>query len=278
MGGKCYIPHWNFGGSLPASILSGSAQDTGPDPEYRPCHAGTWWGRTHSGRYRLIHQVPDSTKYVSSESCVLPTFSVHGENIGERAMTDLALANAQKRRDDVAAKINQLVQELEDARKELVVAESFIKEWYRFAGSEAGAVSDTKKDSGYPQPATAGYTLDLSEPPLALRQKNPDRATVGKYAREIINEFKRPVPRRVLFDALASRGIQIHGKDPEMVLSTMMWRMPQDFVRLSGHGYWFRNAPWPIAGYEPGTQIELDGEDADVIQNSLLDPASVSDA
>lgn len=40
------------------------------------------------------------------------------------------------------------------------------------------------------------------------------------------------MPRKELFNALAKEGLVIHGKDPEMVLITMLWRESDTIVRL----------------------------------------------
>lgn len=102
---------------------------------------------------------------------------------------------------------------------------------------------------------------------------------MGKHAREIILDAGRPVPRKELFEDLASRGIHIHGKDPEMVLSTMMWRMPQDFIRLAGYGYWLRELPYAPANYEGARAFAIESEaEQDVLAAEIFDPESVADA
>jgi hypothetical protein len=213
------------------------------------------------------------------------TFSVQNANIGERAMTDRALANAQKRRDEIAARINQLVQELEVSRKELSSVEGFIAEWHRFADSAGAVASNTGVNSSYPQSVQAVGEFELhldSNGAPTPTPKNPGRIVVGIAAQQIIQALGRPVPRTELFSELAKQGVHIHGKDPEMVLSTMLWRMPHDFIRLPHHGYWIRKEPFPAANYTPTQLGEQDSEEIsnniDVIENGILDPASVSDA
>jgi hypothetical protein len=198
-------------------------------------------------------------------------------------MTDRALANAQKRRDEVASKINQLVQELEVSRKELVSVETFIAEWHRFADSAAVVASNTQINSGYPQVAQAigEYELQLDSAGTPTpTPKNPGRIVVGIATQQIINAFGRPVPRGELFAELGKQGMHIHGKDPEMVLSTMLWRMQDTFVRLAGHGYWLRKLPWPPANYEPTAQINLEDQDEEELQlmrQNILDPGGMAD-
>lgn len=59
------------------------------------------------------------------------------------------------------------------------------------------------------------------------------------------------MPRKELFNALAKEGLVIHGKDPEMVLSTMLWRASDTIVRLPPHGYWPKDTPFSPAQYDP---------------------------
>lgn len=195
-------------------------------------------------------------------------------------MADRALANAEKRRDDIAAEINKQNQVLEELRKELSAVESFIADWHRFAADnlDSGWVTgpDALKDTSYPQGRIAAKSHDGESPwattaPALPTPKNPDKAEVGKVAKTIIYESRRPVPRTVLFKALADRGVTIYGKDPEMVLSTMLWRLKDDFVRLPGHGYWIKSLRWPPAKYEPGDSPPADIEDVAIQLNALQD-------
>lgn len=197
-------------------------------------------------------------------------------------MSDRALANAEKQRDELAAEINKTNQHLDDLRKRLADTNSFILEWHRFADTGLGAATDTHEDLGYPQGSfamSAAIAAEISKGTAATPRKNPDRGTVGAHVRQIINELKRPIPREDLFMALAARGVLIHGKDPQMVLSTMLWRMPNDFVRLAKHGYWLRDLPWAPANYSPKwSNADEIGENIDVLENEILDPSSVSEA
>ena len=37
----------------------------------------------------------------------------------------------------------------------------------------------------------------------------------------------------------------VHGADPSVVLSTMLWRMKDRFIWIHGRGYWFTGRPVP---------------------------------
>jgi hypothetical protein len=171
------------------------------------------------------------------------------ENIGGTTVSDAAYQNAVKRRDELAAKINQLNQELDTARKELQRVDGFIQAWREFAGMDEDT-SDLLTYSAKQKNPAAGESVS--------RPDNPPRELVGDKAEEIIVERNKPVSRSDLFNALKERGIEIKGKEPEMVLSTMLWRMPDRFVRLRGYGYWLKGRPYPPAAYAPSPANVMD--------------------
>lgn len=142
--------------------------------------------------------------------------------------TDTALQNAKSRMAVLQAEIAELDQQIKNRRAELEKAEAFVRAWHDFAG--------IKIDVGFRVPDT---------PPSTPKAKNPDRVFVTESCVGIINEAGRPMSRSELFQKLAERGIHIHGKDPEMVLSTMLWRGRDKIQRLSTGGYWPANEPLP---------------------------------
>ena len=72
-------------------------------------------------------------------------------------------------------------------------------------------------------------------------------------ARQIIAVAGRPVSRGELFPRLRELGINIDGKHPQMVLSTMLWRMRDQVVRLA-EGYWLAEEPYPPLAYDPANK------------------------
>ncbi|MBR1362077.1 hypothetical protein [Bradyrhizobium ottawaense] len=193
-------------------------------------------------------------------------------------MTDRALKNAQKRRDDLAADINKTNQHLEGLRKSLSEVEKFISEWHAYAGAEQDSVAGPELNSGvdttYPQATRVSETvLGTDSPPSPLPPpppKNPDKAQVGAMAKILMIEKGRPLARSELFKQLQRAGVHIYGKDPEMVLSTMMWRMKEDFVRLPGHGYWIKELPWLPANYRPGDSVQPELEDLEAAASATF--------
>lgn len=94
------------------------------------------------------------------------------------------------------------------------------------------------------------------------RPKNPPREVIGAMAEQYIRAAGHPINRSELYRAI-SRAYPIYGNDPEMVFSTMMWRMRNRFVRLRGQGYWMREIPLPAIGYVP-QDMSVDGPDEDI--------------
>lgn len=183
-------------------------------------------------------------------------------------MSDIALTNATAREAEIRRDIEQrereiarLTQELQKAQEDLDKTRSFIRTWYEMAGIQPPESSEHVESKG------------PTSPPR--RPKNPDREFVVDKSLEIIRASGAPMPRKPLFDALAEMGIEIKGKDPEMVLSTMLWRSQDRVVRLPNHGYWPADQSYGPAGYSPlfddivgvaatepeGGEIELDMTD-----------------
>ena len=59
-------------------------------------------------------------------------------------------------------------------------------------------------------------------------------------AADILIHERAPLPRAELYKRLVEKGLRLSGKNPEMVLSTMLWRAGEDagIVRLKTGGYW----------------------------------------
>jgi hypothetical protein len=148
-------------------------------------------------------------------------------------MADKALENAIARavhlREKMAEFTKQLIQAHERrnaATEELHRVTKFIETWHEMAGTQAHGpeeqkVADAPKD----------------EPPMP-RPQNPNRRDVTLKCVEYIREAQRPLSRSTLFAKLEDDGINIYGKNAEMVLSTMLWRTNDLIQRLPNGGYW----------------------------------------
>ena len=158
-------------------------------------------------------------------------------------MSDAALDTARARLKNAVDEIDKLEADAETIRNrqaqirgEIEKLNSFIATWYEMAGQQP--------------PET--FELKVNEPDTGARRtrpKNPDRVRVAKMAVSIIHDAGRPLSRRELFDQLSRQGLVINGKDPEMVLSTMLWREKDIIQRIPGEGY------WPAGEAPPGLPI-----------------------
>lgn len=180
-------------------------------------------------------------------------WGTRSEQTGRPRMSDKAYENAAARRDELARGINQGQQRLETLRSELRGIEAFLDQWRKFAGVAAAAHE--------PNP-----TFDPSNPPEHIlrwraKRKNSKKEEVANAAREVILANGKPLSRSDLYTILTERGLIIEGADPEMVLSTMLWRSKDKIVRLPKFGYWVAERQ-PIAeDAEEQTMLAAESED-----------------
>ena len=220
------------------------------------------WARTPSAfsftRHRNVnYTVTDSgvngaAQYLADRGVV---WYLEKEQNERFPMSDLALKNAEAKRDGLAYQIKEAIQQVEDLRRELRTVEDFIRAWHEFAGA---GIPPTVSHTNV-QPLAEWKKIKI----LPADPKNPSRDEVRVAVRAILKMAKAPVPRQNLFNELKNRGLEIFGKDPEMVLSTMMWRMQDEFVRLRNFGYWFRDLPFEPAEYNPPIPSSEDVENAE---------------
>jgi hypothetical protein len=161
-------------------------------------------------------------------------------------MTDSALVNASRERDEIAAKINQLQAKIDEWRKEIARIDRFIADWHEFAHRSLAGVSG----------AGSSRIVDNTAVESGGKTKttgNSDKEEVGKAAREIVLKQGAPVARPVMLTRLRDRGLVIEGASPETVLSTMLWRVKETagLIYLKKRGYWVTELPFPDAGYDP---------------------------
>lgn len=133
-----------------------------------------------------------------------------------------ALKTAVAGREYIIAEMTEAQKKLVVLRDELSRVEQFIRQWMAFAGNESD------------------FYFSHSQP----SSRNPDKQLVGDLAERFIKSVGRPVPRRELMEFLNKQGVFIYGKQPLMVLNTMIWRMKDRFVRVARRGYWLRDRPY----------------------------------
>jgi hypothetical protein len=156
-------------------------------------------------------------------------------------MADQAYENAMRKREDAIARVRAAESDLGNARAELERVDAFIQQWHEFAG-----------------------TPILDRDPVVVhypKRRNPKKEEVADLAYEIIKEHGEPMSRSELYEKLQERGMVLNGNDPEMVLSTMLWRSQAKIRRLPKYGYWMTDTPYVSAGYTPGQPIAVDDEE-----------------
>ena len=84
-----------------------------------------------------------------------------------------------------------------------------------------------------------GELLASPSEPKRRATGNPKKEVIAQEVHAYLKTHGKPLSRRELFDKLADNGFIIHGANPEMVLSTMLWRTADDYgiERLHSGGY-----------------------------------------
>lgn len=155
-------------------------------------------------------------------------------------MSGDVLINAKTKRKQLLARKAELRREREAVDAQLQDVEKFLALYSTFSKGEQEHLPNFGTESG------------PESPRLIRARTNSDKEDVADAARVVIARHGQPVMRADLFRELIELGLKIDGKDPEMVLSTMLWRQKDKVVRLKkGGGYWLPERPWEPAGYEP---------------------------
>jgi hypothetical protein len=152
----------------------------------------------------------------------------------------------------------------------LARVDAFIRDWHAFAGTgDAPAPqhvgvsqpSDARSEEAQPE----AFRIELVSPSRLpdgarrRRPRNPSKEEVAAKVREILNFVGHPLTRPELLRRLNDDGVVIEGANPDVVLSTMLWRMRDRIVHHKGHGYWLaeRALPSETVTYEHGDRVEL---------------------
>lgn len=167
-------------------------------------------------------------------------------------MSDKALSNAEAKKNQLVEKKRRLLAELTDVDDQIGQVDRFIKAWHAFAEDESESTVDKLLEQRTNKEGS-------SENVRKKATKNSRKEAVAEAAREIILQLGRPAARKELFDQLIARGLTIEGADPEMVLSTMLWRMKDRIQRVEGGGYWIAetNPPKPETAPSAGDNSNL---------------------
>ena len=166
-------------------------------------------------------------------------------------MSDYAIRNAVAQRDEIKARIEKFERGIKRAKAQLIDIDKFISQWEKFSGKPA---DETRAGS----PLKSGENSAGAKSGDSL--KNTKKEAVAEISHEILQSVAEPLSRTDLFKRLQDKGVIIRGRDPEMILSTMLWRTKETsgIVRLKGGGYCLQGAANPE---------DMDGEqDSDLIE------------
>jgi hypothetical protein len=181
-------------------------------------------------------------------------------------MSDKALQNALARRDTLAARINNAQKQMDLWRKELSRVEDFIKYWHEL--SDMGEVENELVFSAQGNKLISEDLIKKFNERLILKvNRNSKKEDVAEAARQIIFDRGSPISRTDLLKMLRKKGLVIDGSDPEMVLSTMLWRMKNRITRLKTGGYWLTEVPNAEVGYDPAESVDGAAEDDESAPN-----------
>ncbi|WP_116134353.1 hypothetical protein [Tropicimonas sp. IMCC34043] len=145
-------------------------------------------------------------------------------------MSDIAIEKAVKVRAELSERIATAKRQITEWQSAVDRADSFIRQWEEYSGRPA--------PGGHASSAAIEDDAVVTPP---QKPRNPRKEVVAEAAREILREHGEPMNRDELIEALPSKGITIHGKNPPVVLQTMLWRMQDRIVHLKGRGYWPRD-------------------------------------
>lgn len=143
-------------------------------------------------------------------------------------MDDIAYRNAVKRRKELQAEINEIDQ--------------FLEMWKRYAG--AGSTSTNAGNGAthaeLPRTDAAGAVVERFQ-----RKKHLP------VLRTMMLQKGRPMARGEILKALEGRNIEVGGKDKGRNLGVVLWTARDQFVNISGEGYWLKDVPCPSVNYVP---------------------------
>lgn len=188
-------------------------------------------------------------------------------------MSDVALKHATALRDRLAEEVRSLQTAVREKSATIKALDDWIANWHQFA--QAGV----EQAAGTALPHTSEVKTPALNPPAEPERTrttgNPKKEFVAQNALRIIEEAGQPVSRADLHKELAQRGIHIQGKDPEQVLSTMLWRTRDavPITRLSSGGYWLAEQPYPATGYVPEQTAADSGDSLDRPLETISDRA-----
>jgi len=154
-------------------------------------------------------------------------------------MLDTAIVKAVQEKANIESKIAASEAKTRRYKSQLSEINSFISQWEKFSGTSAPIPSGSTPE-GMSQNGT-------DSKPQPIKVQNSKKEEVATAARLVIEGRDVPVSRSELYGILSRQGLQMNGSNPEMVLSTMLWRAgaKEGIVRLKSGGYWLADRAVP---------------------------------
>jgi hypothetical protein len=152
----------------------------------------------------------------------------------EYPMPDDAIMAALAKRADAEERIKKYERGIRRAKDEIIEISKFIRAWEKFSGRAIDSLEGIK-----PLNDKGEFVATVDGQQVRMAPVNSRKEEVVGIAKLVLSEVGKPMSRNDLFKGLVARGIAIHGANPEMVLSTMLWRMrdTSGIVRLKSGGY-----------------------------------------
>ncbi|GJL94823.1 MAG: hypothetical protein DHS20C05_12280 [Hyphococcus sp.] len=160
-------------------------------------------------------------------------------------MTASPIEKAKEFRKQLLNRLSELKKQRKSVEKQLDDVDKFIA---MSEALEADDIEALEVFTGVPNES------GTSKSKTNRKHRNSPKEEVAEAARVLIAANGKPMPRSDLFSALVERGLIIEGQNPEMILSTMLWRQKDKVVRLKGGGYWLAERPWKAKDYEPSAE------------------------
>jgi hypothetical protein len=160
-------------------------------------------------------------------------------------MNDPAIRNAILERARLLAKIADSEARTRRLKAQLSEINTFITQWEKFSGVPAPIPDGNELLSRAADSSQNGTDSYGANPP---RMQNSKKEEVAAAARRILEAAPAPISRADLYQQLRSEGLRINGSNPEMVLSTMLWRAGrvEKITRLKSGGYWLETRDVPL--------------------------------
>ena len=172
--------------------------------------------------------------------------------------TDTAVTRALARKEVLEREIEFHQREAEshqrqaDSRQtEMRDVETFLTQHARFSGeSELPADADVKKNAHVKSEAANTASERRNSRPSGNGPISQDQFEAD--ARKLLIENGRPMKRGQLIKRFHSHGLRIGGSDEVKNFGAKIWKAKDQFINISGEGYWPRDVACSLVDYEPG--------------------------